>query len=104
MNNNKYQVRVYKNTKIPYAQDWTGKKVSNFKIDIEPNVAYNTALVCGKLTNTTIVDLDIYKWSTNHIFYKILVSHPYYARRLGESHQSYRNAPSDSYREHHPLM
>jgi hypothetical protein len=70
MNNNKYQVRVYKNTKIPYAQDWTGKKVSNFKIDIEPNVAYNTALVCGKLTNTTVVDLDIYKWSANHIFYK----------------------------------
>lgn len=71
MINNKYQVRVYKNSKIPYAQDWTGTKMSNFKIGISPNEEYNTALVCGELTNTTIVDLDIYKWiNDNHIFYK----------------------------------
>ena len=66
-----YFIRIYRNTKIPYAVDWSGKKKTNFKIDIKPNVEYNTAMVCGKINNVTVVDLDIYKWvNDNHIFYQ----------------------------------
>ena len=66
-----YFVRTYKNSKIPYACDWSGKKVSNFKKDIRPCADYNTSTICGKINDITVVDLDSYKWKDdNHIFYK----------------------------------
>jgi hypothetical protein len=66
-----YFVRTYKNSKIPYACDWSGKKVSNFKKDITPCADYNTSIICGKINDITVVDLDSYKWKDkNHIFYK----------------------------------
>lgn len=66
-----YFIRIYRNTKIPYAVDWSGNKKTNYKIDIKPNVEYNTAMVCGKINNVTVVDLDIYKWvNDDHIFYQ----------------------------------
>ena len=66
-----YYIRVYKNTKCPYSEDWLGKKVANFRKNAKPCNDYNTALVCGKISDVTVVDLDVYKWkSDDHIFYK----------------------------------
>jgi hypothetical protein len=62
---------VYKNTKCPYSEDWLGKKIANFRKNAKPCNDYNTALVCGKISDVTVVDLDVYKWKTDdHIFYK----------------------------------
>ena len=65
------KIRVYKNTKQPYAEDWTGKNPKNYSKDYQANENYNIGIPAGKINNCTIIDLDSYKWNKDHHFYLV---------------------------------
>lgn len=63
------KIRVYKNTKQAYAEDWTGKNPKNYNKEYEANSTHNIGIPTGKINNIIVVDLDSYKWEGDHPFY-----------------------------------
>ena len=63
------KIRVYKNTKNPYAEDWSGTNSKNYNKDFEANDTHNIGIPTGKVNNCIVVDLDSYKWKDTHPFF-----------------------------------
>jgi len=73
---NSYKLPLKKQSKVPQPDKWSVKNDGDCHKNYTKAVpsTKNFGVLCGRINNCIVLDLDFYEWSDDHIFYKFIKS------------------------------